>query len=226
MLIRDITAGRLVDGQRLPPERQMAQELGVSVGTLRKALEGMAEQGLLERVQGSGNYIRVREAVESVYAFFRLESPTGAGLPSGEILSIERMEKPDDLPPFGQSTDAHRVRRLREMDGEPVALEEVWLDGVWAERLKASQIVESLHFFYKETLGLEIRSVEDRLGAREVPDWAPARFGVAPGDVSAFCERRSTGHTGEVVEYGRFWFDSSKANYVSRLKQASARLEK
>ena len=38
LLTRDIVAGRLIDGERLKPEREMAAELGVSVGTLRKAL--------------------------------------------------------------------------------------------------------------------------------------------------------------------------------------------
>lgn len=37
-LIRDIGAGVLADGTRLPPEREMAADLGISVGTLRKAL--------------------------------------------------------------------------------------------------------------------------------------------------------------------------------------------
>ncbi len=38
MLIREIAAGHLTDGARLPPERDMADDLGVAVGTLRKAL--------------------------------------------------------------------------------------------------------------------------------------------------------------------------------------------
>ena len=38
MLIRDIAAGRLSEGERLPPEREMAAELGIAVGTLRQAL--------------------------------------------------------------------------------------------------------------------------------------------------------------------------------------------
>ena len=38
LLIREIAAGRLIDGERLPPEREMAKSLHVSVGTLRKAL--------------------------------------------------------------------------------------------------------------------------------------------------------------------------------------------
>ena len=38
LLIRDIAAGRLEDGARLPTERDLATQLSTSVGTLRKAL--------------------------------------------------------------------------------------------------------------------------------------------------------------------------------------------
>ena len=58
MLIREIASGRLIDGERLPPERNMAADLGIAVGTLRKALDDLSAKGLLERVHGSGNYIR------------------------------------------------------------------------------------------------------------------------------------------------------------------------
>ncbi|MEL6700823.1 MAG: GntR family transcriptional regulator, partial [Pseudomonadota bacterium] len=57
MLVREIASGRLADGARLPSERQMASELNVAVGTLRRALDDLTERGLLERVQGSGNYV-------------------------------------------------------------------------------------------------------------------------------------------------------------------------
>ena len=49
LLIREIAAGRLLDGQRLPPERAMAAEHGVTVRTLRKALAELTRRGLLDR---------------------------------------------------------------------------------------------------------------------------------------------------------------------------------
>ena len=52
LIIRDIAAGRLVDGERLAPERDMAESFGIAVSTLRKALASLQEKGLLERVQG------------------------------------------------------------------------------------------------------------------------------------------------------------------------------
>ena len=56
-ITREIGAGLLVDGQRLPAERQLAQNYGVTVRTLRKSLSRLTDLGLLSRKQGSGNYI-------------------------------------------------------------------------------------------------------------------------------------------------------------------------
>ena len=41
MLMREIIAGRLLDGERLLPERTLAKSLNISVGTLRKALKAL-----------------------------------------------------------------------------------------------------------------------------------------------------------------------------------------
>ena len=89
MLIRDIAAGRYLDGARLPPERQMAAELGISVGTLRKALDDMNAKGLLEKRQGSGNYVKTGATPNSVYSFFRVELIDGGGLPTAQVLNVE-----------------------------------------------------------------------------------------------------------------------------------------
>ena len=135
LLIRDIAAGRLSDGERLPPEREMAAGLDLSVGTLRKALAELEAQGLLERIHGSGNYIRHRADASGIYAFFRLELPDGGGLPTAEILSIDLMVKPSDLPQIGSGRSAHRIRRLRRLNDMPAAVEEIWLDGARAAGL-------------------------------------------------------------------------------------------
>ncbi|MFY9928549.1 MAG: FadR/GntR family transcriptional regulator [Streptosporangiaceae bacterium] len=49
-----IRARRLLAGHRLPPERQLAERLGVSRPTLREALQSLADQGVVTGRQGSG----------------------------------------------------------------------------------------------------------------------------------------------------------------------------
>ena len=218
MLIREIMAGRLIDGERLPPEREMAADLGIAVGTLRRALAELEGKGLLERVQGSGNYVRHRPDVPSIYAMFRLELAQGGGLPTAEILSVDRLPKPAGAPDFGPSPEGHRIRRLRRLSGQPVAAEEIWLDGSRADRLAPEELSESLYHAYRARLGFWIARAEDRVWVAPAPAWVPAAFGPRPGTPCGYVERTAWAQDGAPCEFSRTWFDPDRARYVQRLR--------
>ena len=217
MLIRDIQAGRLADGGRLPPEREMAEQLGLAVGTLRKALADLTEKGLLERRQGSGNYVRAPAGAAGIYAFFRLELIDGGGLPTADILTVDTCEKPAELPAFGQSKRAHRIRRLRRLGGQPAALEEIWLDASYAETLAMGDLSESLYLFYKNRLGLWIQRVEDRIGVGRCPAWGSGLLD-SPDEHLGLVDRKSWDQSNGIAEVSRTWFNPGKVRYVSRLR--------
>lgn len=218
LLIRDIAAGRYLDGECLPPERELALRLSTTVTTLRKALLILEDKSLLKRVHGSGNYIQTQPDVESVYAFFRVELLQGGGLPTARLLSVERMRKQGDLPEFGSGADAFRIRRLRSLSGVPCVLEEIWLDGAYAPDLDAQDLPDSLYLFYREALGLWIARAEDRLSVAPCPDWGPAEFEPSAGTALAFAERISWSQSGERAEVSRNWIDTNLARYVARIK--------
>src|SRR6201995_4936657 len=52
-----LAAGRYRQGDRLPPEHEVAARLGVSRGTLRSALQRLEESGEIIRRQGSGTFV-------------------------------------------------------------------------------------------------------------------------------------------------------------------------
>lgn len=218
LLIRDIAAGRLIDGSRLPPEREMAADLGIAVGTLRQALKVLADKGLLESIQGSGNYIRAKSDPASVYALLRIELLTGGGLPTAQVLSVDRLPKDPALPAFGESQDGHRIRRLRYLSGIVAAVEEIWLDGAQAKSIAKEDLSESLYLYYRQTLNLWIGRAEDRVGLGQVPDWAPAEFPHAAGTAVPLITRVTWAQDGRSVEASFTWFDPEKVAYVARLK--------
>ena len=215
-LAREIALGRLIAGQRLAPERQMAKDLNVSVGTLRKALKRLENLGLLQPIQGSGNYIKQNNFAGSVYAMFRLELLQGGGLPRADVLSVSFQKKPEDLPKFGQSKMGSRTRRLRYLNDTIIAIEEIWLD-------KAAGIVDpialsdSLYHYYRTRLNIWISRAEDYVTIGNVPSWAPDQFPLESGSMTGFIERFSWAGTIKPVEYSRTWFDTSQARYVQRM---------
>jgi len=216
MIARDIQAGVLPDGERLPPEREMAEQLTVAVGTLRRALAELEGQGMLERIQGSGNYVRLAVDPDNVYALFRLELMHGGGFPSAELVSVRRLKKPVYLPEFGESTHGFRFRRVRRLDGLPAACEEIWLDGRYAETIEAADVSESLYQFYREKLGFWITRAEDRVGVAGLPDWAPAALATAEASHWGYVERLSRDNEGRTAEYSRTWFDPANVRFVAR----------
>ncbi len=181
MLIREIAAGHLVDGARLPPEREMADELGVAVGTLRKALADVEAKGLLDRVQGSGNYVRAQARGEFGLCVFpagtaeRGRVAHGRGAVGGSL-----GQACTALRALGGDAEGHRIRRLRSLDGVQIALEEIWLDGATRDRIAVSDLSDSLYHFYRHELGLVIASVEDRIGVDVVPGLGASRLSSAP----------------------------------------------
>jgi GntR family transcriptional regulator len=55
-LVSRIASGRIAPGSKLPPEPELAEELGVSRATLREALRSLEEDGFVTRTRGAGTY--------------------------------------------------------------------------------------------------------------------------------------------------------------------------
>jgi GntR family transcriptional regulator len=213
----EIGTGRIPTGDRLPTERQLAARYGVSMMTLRKALGVVTDRGLIERRQGSGNYVLGGGRNTGTYALFRLEAvPDGGGLPTATLVGFDALPKPDDLPDIGTSPVAHRIRRLRFLDDTPVAVEEIWLDGRFTG-FKAEHLSESLYKSYADRLGLTITRAEDRVGIACLPDWSPDAIGLPPAATMGLVERRSFDQYGAPAEASRTWFAPNRACYVAKV---------
>ncbi|MBU6535083.1 GntR family transcriptional regulator [Streptomyces sp. NPDC057245] len=60
-ITEQIRAGRLPVGARLPGERDLAEEYGVAVNTVRRAIRELRDQGLLITVPVKGTFVQAKE---------------------------------------------------------------------------------------------------------------------------------------------------------------------
>jgi GntR family transcriptional regulator len=221
LLTREIAAGHWQSGERLPTEAELAGTLGMAVGTIRKALAELAARGLVERRQGSGTYVCEASGTRrsrSIYEFFRLELAAGGGLPTAQVLEFESVRRPAGVPAFGggESRQCYRVRRLRLLNEQAVALEEIFFDARHRAGLEAQELGEALYLFYRQQFGFWISHVEDHVSAGSVPAWAPASLGLQPGLPCGTVERKSWAGSGEIEEYSTTWFNPARARYTAR----------
>jgi len=221
LLTRQIKAGYWREGERLPTEAELADRLHVAVGTLRKSLALLAEQGVLERVQGSGTYVKTAEGSQRIYELFRLELTSGPGLPTANILDVKRQTRPAHVPVMGngQGDEVWRVRRLRFLSQVPVALEEIWFDGALCSSLLPQELGDSMYLFYQQRFGLWIARVEDRLAAAPAPDWVASPCDLQSGECAGFIERLSWTASNVLAEFSQTWFDPKVCRYTSRMSQ-------
>jgi GntR family transcriptional regulator len=71
-ITEDLVRGRYLMGQALPAEKDLAQELDVSIGTLRKAVDELVAEGIVVRRQGRGTYVAEHDAKRLLYYFFHV----------------------------------------------------------------------------------------------------------------------------------------------------------
>lgn len=113
----------------LPSERQLAAELGVSRITVRKAIEGLAEDGILERRQGSGNFVGTPTRVDKNFAkltSFSEDMRARGSTPHSEWLKrAEGTVTPEEAMKLALSpgTLVYRFHRLRFADEAPMSIE-------------------------------------------------------------------------------------------------------
>lgn len=72
-----VVAGEWPPGSALPAESQLASEHGVALGTMRRALELLVEQGFIERLHGKGTFVRQGLTGATMLRFFRFDGGTG-----------------------------------------------------------------------------------------------------------------------------------------------------
>lgn len=125
-----ITDGTLQEGDFLPPEPELCEEMGVSRITLRRAVKELVDDGMLIRQQGRGTIVargKVRQTLVSLSGF--AEAFRDAGPVTHDILSVaEAVRDPAAMAALGGRVRPARVERLISVDGRPFTLERLYLD--------------------------------------------------------------------------------------------------
>jgi len=127
LLASNVRGGAWPVGTRLKDEIALAAELGVSRGTLRRAVSEMARRGVLRRVKGRGTFVvtnRIEQPLATrLISFAEAMEEQGLAFTTTVISCAARLPGPREraLLELGRNEKVYLVERVRSVDGEPVA---------------------------------------------------------------------------------------------------------
>jgi GntR family transcriptional regulator len=126
-IAKEIEGGVLKPGDRLPSERWFCEELGVSRATVRRAIEELVSDGLVE-ARGRGSFVTGDALVEppnTLMSLSELGRSRGLEATAHVLGSVLRGATIDEADTFGIAPGAEllELRRLRMLDGLPISVD-------------------------------------------------------------------------------------------------------
>ena len=215
-----IADGTLKPNHALPPERDMAEALGVSRSTLRTCLKDLAKKGLVETRHGSGTVVigPITKAL-SRHSGFSEDVRLRGLVPSSDILSLSvgpaspELTLRTGMPPGG---DVLTLVRLRRANGEALAYESVTVP-VWA--VGADFDGSGSLYDRMESLGTKPSRMLQILEAVSAPADIAALLEIEAGAPLLRIGQVGYLSDGKAVEDSMSWYRGDRYKYVGEIVQ-------
>lgn len=225
-LVERIVSGDLRPGTMLPSEFNLGTELGVSQGTVRKALIALEAAGLVKRQQGRGTFVAATTPETAMFHFFRLHRIDGTQAtpePARETVRT-RAASAREVAAFGIGRIIGRIRvfeirRIRKIDGRIASREMVVLPAEKFPGLGERGVLpNALYPLYEQSYGITIARAEETIRARAADAETAADLAVMPGHPILEVTRRAIGINDAVIEFRFSQFLTDSLTYDVVLK--------
>lgn len=170
-ILKRIIAGDWSPGSFLPNEFVLAEQYGVSQGTLRKALNELTAEKYLVRYQGKGTAVAVVEDDATLFPFFFLSRRDNKYIPpASQINAITRVKASHDIAAHLQIREGDEIieiKRVRILDNECVINEIVYisLDVTGNIHFEDHQFPNTLYAYYQHKCGIRVHRVMEDIEA-------------------------------------------------------------
>ncbi len=228
IMVDRLISGQWRPGQMLPSEFAIAAELGVSQGTVRKALDDMTAEGLVVRRQGRGTFVAEAEDNSILFRFYRLtpdghqNSSSRPTFPESKYLSrSEGVATQQERDIFNLQADDRvwRFQRLRSNEDGPILWEQLVLPSrYFGDFSKQTQLPNNVYQFYSTNYGIIVAKVNEQLKAVSAPDDVAEMLHLPKSAPLLEIDRRAIALNDRVVEWRRSLCRSDTMHYRNELK--------
>jgi GntR family transcriptional regulator len=185
---RTLSSGAFSTGQLLPTEKQLAARYGVSIGTIRRAIDDLVAEHVLIRQQGRGTYLATfspERLLNRFWPVFRKDGTREIPIVQTLLFQHERASaEAAEALAIGVGDPVYRIVNLLLMGGNPVLLDDVVLPTRLYPGLTEETFVSrdmTMYGLYQSRYGINVIRTVDRLHGVAADEPTAERLGLPVG---------------------------------------------
>lgn len=224
-ILEAIETGQLRPGDRVPSERDLTGQFGVSRMTARQALTELENQGYLYRVQGKGTFVATPKLEQPLLGLTSFtEDMRRRGLePGAQIIAAAEVpagRKVARALGVGEATPVYRLERLRLAGGLPMALEVSHVQAALAPGLLEQQgLHQSLYSLLSARFGVRLVGATQSLEAVAANAYEAEVLHVKEGAPLLLLERTARDAQDRPVEFVRSLYRGDRYRFTTELNR-------
>ena len=236
-LQRVVECGTYAPGETLPSEGVIAHTLGVSIGTLRKAVDELVHENVLVRHQGKGTFVAVHNNARFLFQFFHVEArddllaagpPREREYPQVECVSFARVRAEEaEAGALGvrPGEPVLRIDNRLSLAGSAVVHDRIAIAAHMFKGLTEKRFLErpgTIYSLYQTDHGITVLRARERARATAATRETARMLGVTMGAPVLEVHRVALTFGDRPVEYRVSTINTAQHDYVSLLSQAQA----
>lgn len=203
-----LAEGEWKPGEVIPSERKLIERFGVSIGTLRKAIDELVAESILIRHQGRGTFVATHRQEDHFFRFFRIVRQDGhREYPTVNLARFQR-GKADKVEAaalgLAVGDAVMRFTNILSLEGKPVLTDAITVSAERFKTLTEKKLRErpnTLYNFYQDAFGVNIIRTEERVRAALADADDEALLGVPAGSPLLEILRVASSYHDERIEY-------------------------
>ena len=215
-----LAAGEWKPGDAISAERVLSKRFGVSIGTVRKAIDELVAANLLIRQQGRGTFVASHNRDRLLFYFFHIAPERGEKhYPEVKLVAFGR-GKADraeaELLNIVAGDPVFRIRNLLHLNGAPVIVDDLTLPAARFAGLTEKQFAHrpsTIYNLYQDAFGLSVVTARERLRATFADPETSQLLGVSKGAPLLSIRRTALSYNDEPVELRRSLVNTAEHEY-------------
>jgi GntR family transcriptional regulator len=220
-----IDNGVLAHGESLPPERAIAEGLGISRVTVRKTIQRLEQAGFCEKRRGAGTFVcgptsidgahTLPQSLCSLYGFS--EDMQKRGFKPESLFIDKRKAAPNAEEMFSLNLKGEsviRLTRIRFADEKPMAIE---ICSIPCSVIESEDLIQDSVYQAMRTAGHKPHRAVQRISACALDKEQAKQLEVEEGAPALFIRRAAYNAQDKPLEYTRTYYRADRFDFVAEL---------